>query len=53
MVKMTPLRWLALVFFVAAFAATFTSAYQDHQNLWLGVWAMGMVCLVLSWRREP
>ena len=53
MVRMTYLRWIALTCFVLGFGATFTSYYEEHHYLWLTVWAMGMACLVFSWRREP
>jgi general stress protein CsbA len=49
---MTCLRWFALALFVVSFAATFTSFYEEHHYLWLSLWAVGMLCLVLSWRRE-
>jgi hypothetical protein len=46
------LRWIAVACFLAAFAATFTAFYTDHHYLWLSLYAVGMVCVVLSWRRE-
>jgi hypothetical protein len=52
MVKMTYLRWIALACFLVGFAVTFTASYEEHHYLWLAVWALGMVCLVISWKRE-
>ena len=46
------LRWIALACFLADLAATFTAFYAQHRYLWLALWAVGMVSLVLSWRRE-
>jgi hypothetical protein len=49
---MTYLRWIAVTCFVVDFAATFTTFYKNYHYLWLSLFVVGMVCLVLSWRRE-
>ena len=52
MVRMTYLRWIALACFLVAFGGTFTASYEEHRYLSVILWAVGMVCLALSWRRE-
>ena len=49
---MTYLRWIAAVCFLADFAVTFTPFYREHHYVWLALYVVGMVCLMLSWRRE-
>ena len=41
-------RWFAIIFFAAGFAATFTR----YHYLWVGLWALGMFCLLIWIRRE-
>jgi hypothetical protein len=46
--RLTALRRAAAVCFLAAFAATFTR----YHYVYLSLWGVGMVLLIISWRRE-